>query len=564
MFKKNKILKMLCFFLVWGTYCAIAVSAEQEQQAKDKILQHVDTLINTGSTQDAENSKIKDINQELTTDDAQEKLRQILGGTDVQFEAALADLYSATQFMPIWVDKSAEKAFLQQYVVWALSGVASSAADTLAQISQVDQRMLRDILLSDAFLNYLYYQENIQKSATRWLYGNSGYQAALPSQSKVDSWKKAIENKQMAEFVQALLPSNSRYKQVVEKVLASLPDHMEPSISVSSTLKLGIQSPDVINLATILQKKGLLSEAHHSHSYDVELLAAVKQFQEKNGLAADGIIGAKTRHLLNQNPTNNLYKLSINAQRLSVLPDEINGIFVNIPTYQLNYYRDGQIVLQSKVIVGKKNRQTPIMSSRLSNIVVNPPWNAPERNINEDIIPKVRQDPSYIYRKGYTIIDSKGNVIDPYTIDWENMTVKNFPYRLRQAPGGDSALGSYKFNMPSTDAIYLHDTPLKGLFGRHDRALSSGCVRIYKSDELASLLLGENGWSNERKQQVLESKKTTSANLSKRDDVYLYYVTAWIEDGEMYTAPDIYDHDGMPEKTDINWKNVKQMLLITP
>ncbi|EJS90278.1 hypothetical protein AAUPMB_02811, partial [Pasteurella multocida subsp. multocida str. Anand1_buffalo] len=153
-----------------------------------------------------------------------------------------------------------------------------------------------------------------------------------------------------------------------------------------------------------------------------------------------------------------LYKIAINAQRLRVIPTFDNGLFVNIPSYQLHYYRDGKLILTSKVIVGKKARKTPVLYSKLSDVVVNPPWNTPTRLINEDIIPRVRKDPSYIYRNGYTIIDSKGKTIDPYTIDWENMTAKKFPYRLRQAPG-DSALGNFKFNMPSSDAIYLHDTP---------------------------------------------------------------------------------------------------------
>ncbi|TNH06922.1 L,D-transpeptidase [Testudinibacter sp. TR-2022] len=423
--------------------------------------------------------------------------------------------------------------------------------------------MQRDILLSDAFLNYLHYQENLKKYSTKWLYGNSGYKAALPSQLGLENWKKAITDGRLAAFVQHLAPTNKQYQQTADKVLVSLPDNMGSSVTVNETLKPGVRSADVKNLAILLQSKGFLSADYSANDdiYGDELLAAVKGFQAKNGLTADGIVGAGTRNVLNQNLSNNLYKLSINAQRLGLLPNKTDGIFVNIPTYQLYYYRDGQLVLQSKVIVGKKDRQTPVMYSRLSNVVVNPPWNAPVRNINQDIIPKVRQDPSYIYRKGYTIIDGQGRTIDPYTIDWENMTAKNFPYRLRQAPGGDSTLGSYKFNMPSSDAIYLHDTPSKGLFARNDRALSSGCVRVHKSDELASLLLGENGWSAERKNQVLASKKTTSANLSKRDDVYLYYVTAWVDNGKIHTVPDIYGHDKKLAKTDVNWKAIKQILL---
>ncbi|WP_235424678.1 L,D-transpeptidase family protein [Chelonobacter oris] len=573
MFTKNKVLYLS---LIGSLLCSAPAFSEQPvteratnevqpqaQQVADVAVQVAETAtqVETEESQEAEaESAVETAAQLAATQMAQEKLQQILGETNVQFATELAELYAENRFSPIWENKAAEKRFLQHYVVWVLSGVSGYAAEELSLISQTTDPMIRDILLSDAFLNYLYYQENLKKSSTKWLYGSSGYKAGLPSQDRLADWKKSIADGELNAFVESLIPTSRRYRQAAEKVLQSLPDSIGSSITVSETLKPGMQTADVKNLAAILKEKGFLAADYNSDIYHDELLDAVKRFQAENGLTADGIVGAGTRNVLNRNLSSNLYKLSINAQRLSILPDQTNGIFVNIPTYQLRYYRDGKLVLDSKVIVGKKDRQTPVMSSRLSNVVVNPPWNAPVRNINQDIIPKVRQDPSYIYRKGYTIIDGKGRTIDPYTIDWENMTVKNFPYRLRQAPGGDSALGNYKFNMPSSDAIYLHDTPSRGLFARHDRALSSGCVRVHKADELATLLLQENGWSNERKKQVLASKKTTSANLTKRDDVYLYYVTAWVDNGKIYTAPDIYGHDRKLAKTNVNWKAVKAML----
>ena len=251
-------------------------------------------------------------------------------------------------------------------------------------------------------------------------------------------------------------------------------------------------------------------------------------------------------------------KLAINAQRLRVIPDFHNGIFVNIPSYKLQYYRDGNLTLESRVIVGKDERRTPVMYSKLSSVVVNPPWNAPTRLINEDLLPKMKADPSYITAHNYSILDSAGNVIDPYSINWASIGNK-FPYRVRQA-AGDSALGNYKFNMPSSDAIYLHDTPNHGLFSRKDRALSSGCVRVEKSDQLASILLKEAGWSDERKKNVLESKKTVSAPIRSENPVFIYYVTSWVENGNIQALPDIYKYDGLMNFSGINWNVVKKYL----
>ncbi|HHF0189422.1 TPA: L,D-transpeptidase family protein [Haemophilus influenzae] len=251
-------------------------------------------------------------------------------------------------------------------------------------------------------------------------------------------------------------------------------------------------------------------------------------------------------------------KLAMNAQRLRVIPDFHNGIFVNIPSYKLQYYRDGDLILESRVIVGTDSRRTPVMYSKLSNVVVNPPWNAPIRLINEDLLPKMKADPNYITEHNYSILDNQGNVVDPASIDWESIGNK-FPYRVRQA-AGDSALGNYKFNMPSSDAIYLHDTPNRGLFNRKNRALSSGCVRVEKSDQLASILLKEAGWTETRKNTVLASKKTTSAPIRSDNPVFLYYVTAWIENGNIVNLPDIYGYDRQINLAEINWDLVKKYL----
>lgn len=382
----------------------------------------------------------------------------------------IAKIYAERAFQPIWRDASAKQLFLQEYALLAVSKLAPQIVKNLNNIeSAVENPQKQDILLTNAFLDYLYFTDGLKKNGQTWLYSKGSYKSGVPSESRVAQWLEAVSQGSVVDFLKNMAQPNKRYTQTVQGLLNF------------------IDQPDV----------------------KAETLA----------------------------------KLAVNIQRLRVIPEFEQGLFVNIPSYHLEYYRDGKKVLTSRVIVGKQARKTPVMYSKLSNIVVNPPWNAPVRLINEDLIPKVRKDPSYIYRNGYTIIDSKGKTIDPYTIDWENMTAKKFPYRLRQAPGGDSALGNYKFNMPSSEAIYLHDTPSRGLFQKKNRALSSGCVRVEKSDELATLLLNEAGWSTDKKSQVLKSQKTTSVGIRSDNPVYLYYVTAWVEEGKVKTLADIYDYD---------------------
>lgn len=404
------------------------------------------------------------------------------------FKQKIAELYADNNYQSLWNDKQSIRQFLYDYSALAISGVSKSSWEQLVKLDAAPLNSLeRDILLTDSFLDYLYYADNLNKFAQKWLYDKGYYATTLPADERIEAWLSALKQSRSLDFLNSLSNHNYLYNQT----LASLPNYMA-------------------------------------------------NLNDKNALAK-------------------LYKMAANIQRLRVIPEFKNGLFVNIPSYKLYYYRNGELVLDSKVIVGKKERKTPVMYSKLSNVVVNPPWNAPIRLINEDIIPKVRKDPSYIYRNGYTIIDSKGRTIDPYTIDWENMTAKKFPYRLRQVPG-DSALGDFKFNMPSSDAIYLHDTPNRGYFARKDRALSSGCVRVEQSNQLATILLKESGWTEQRRDNTLKSRKTVSVNISSENPVFLYYVTSWVENGVEHNLPDIYGYDRVPKLDHIDWNLIKKYL----
>ncbi|HEJ9095082.1 L,D-transpeptidase [Serratia odorifera] len=282
--------------------------------------------------------------------------------------------------------------------------------------------------------------------------------------------------------------------------------------------------------------------------YSSELVEGVKRFQKWQGLSTDGIIGVRTREWLNVSPQMRASLLALNIQRLRILPGRVsNGIMVNIPNYSLVYYQNGNEVLSSRVIVGRPSRKTPMMSSALNNVVVNPPWNVPTTLVREDIVPKAMRDANYFRKHGYTVLSGWSNdaeVIDPSMIDWNMVSARNFPYRIRQAPGATNSLGRFKFNMPSSDAIYLHDTPNHNLFQKDIRALSSGCVRVNKASDLANMLLQDAGWNNSRVSSTLKQGNTTYVNVRQHIPVKLYYLTAWVsDDGKPQFRTDIYNYD---------------------
>ncbi len=147
---------------------------------------------------------------------------------------------------------------------------------------------------------------------------------------------------------------------------------------------------------------------------------------------------------------------------------------------------------------------------------------------------------------GYTVLrgwNSK-ETIDPWQVDWATITASNLPFRFQQAPGARNSLGRYKFNMPSSDAIYLHDTPNHNLFQKDTRALSSGCVRVNKASELANMLLQDAGWNDTRISDALKQGDTRYVNIRQNIPVNLYYLTAFVgPDGRTQYRTDIYNYD---------------------
>lgn len=329
---------------------------------------------------------------------------------------------------------------------------------------------------------------------------------------------------------------------------ATVQANVDNNVVVSPSAMPSENNPQSAVPQNVGNVQGTVAPINADNVYTPDLVAALKRFQTWQGLEADGAIGTRTREWLNVSPQRRASLLALNIQRLRLLPDDMhNGIMVNIPNYSLAYYVNGNEILSSRVIVGRPDRKTPLMRSALNNVVLNPPWNVPTTLVRKDIVPKVKQDPMYLYKHNYTLLSgwsSDAQVVDPSMIDWSMVSAASFPYRIRQAPGPTNSLGRYKFNMPSSDAIYLHDTPNHGLFQKDIRALSSGCVRVNRASDLANLLLQDVGWNDTRISSTLKEGDTRYVSIRHRIPVNLYYLTAWVaDDGQPQFRTDIYNYD---------------------
>ena len=485
----------------------------------------------------------------------------------------LAALYAARGQKPMWENREAVQAFQQQLAEVAIGGFQPQFTTWVELLTNPDVTgMARDVVLSDAMMGYLQFVAGIQAKGQRWLYSDKPYALATPAISVINQWQSALDNGSLPAFIATLAPHHPQYAAMHQSLLTLVADSRPwPEMTGTASLRPGQWSNDVPALREILQRNGMLESGAEislpdgnaavsplaepapkkkpaaREAYDRTLVEAVKRFQAWQGLHADGVIGKSTRDWLNVTPAQRAGLLALNIQRLRLLPSTLStGIMVNIPEYSLVYYLNGNEVLSSRVIVGRPDRKTPMMSSALNNVVVNPPWNVPPTLARKDILPKLWNDPTYLERHGYTVLrgwNSK-EPIDPTMVDWATITPSNLPFRFQQAPGVTNSLGRYKFNMPSSDAIYLHDTPNHALFQKQARALSSGCVRVNKSSELANMLLQDAGWSDTRISDALKQGDTRYVNIRQNIPVNLYYLTAFVgADGRTQYRTDIYNYD---------------------
>jgi len=229
-------------------------------------------------------------------------------------------------------------------------------------------------------------------------------------------------------------------------------------------------------------------------------------------------------------------------------------IWVNLPGFYLKLWDHDTLVLESKVIVGKPATRTPVLFSQITDMVTYPQWTIPESIIKKDILPAMKKDPGYLARKGYNLVDSKGEVVDPYTVKWAKYS-KGIPWKVMQGSGDDNALGIFKFNFNNPFSVYLHDTNQRYLFKNSARALSHGCVRVQNWEELAFYIARNDSLNQTGARKLaynVDSIKTWLANkdrkriiVKNRLPLFIGYYTCEVKNNKIVFYDDIYNDDRM-------------------
>lgn len=278
----------------------------------------------------------------------------------------------------------------------------------------------------------------------------------------------------------------------------------------------------------------------------------VRTFQARHGLVVNGQVDEATWYALNVPASQRLQQLYLNFTRVQGMANRLNDryVVVNIPAATIEAVAGGMVEQRHTAVVGRVDRATPILASKIHQINFNPYWHVPKSLVERDLTKYMLEDPQYLAKQNIFIYDGKGNVIDPSTINWSNIgNAVNYMYR--QEPGAENSMGHCKINFYNPHDVYLHDTPTKAMFGENARFHSSGCVRVEGVNQLVNWLLRDNGdWDQNKVDSTFDSLQRLDVEVKARVPIHTTYITAWANrQGTVSFRDDVYNFDAQGKVT---------------
>ncbi len=490
----------------------------------------------------------------------------------IYYRPILSKFYQKRDFNPLWtldngLTSQADQLFSaieqaeldglisEDYHLHQLKPLISDYKQALQQKQPFDleKQADLDLLLTDAFLlfsSHLLSGRVIPNAVdSTWLFCNPVSDITLILNS--NAYSSRIES-----FFDGLRPAHAAYYRLRNALQIYLDIQKKggwPSIPSGPSLRFG----DIHDRVDKIRKRLIITKDIDPPArnikpaeFDDSLMKGIQRFQKRHGIEPDGVAGAVTVAAMNVPVEDRIRQIELNMERWRWIPRDLGSryILVNIADYSLAVVENQTTVLDMRVVVGKAYRRTPVFSEKMKFLVLNPFWNIPIKIAVEDKLPIIQKNPLYLTQHHIKVFENwSGDApeINPVIIDWYRVNPNYFPYRLRQDPGPSNALGRIKFMFPNKFAVYLHDTPQRGLFKRASRDFSSGCIRIEKPVELAKYLLqNDPQWPDQKIMGTIESGVTTVVRIKDPIPVHLLYWTAWVtEKGTIHFGNDIYDRD---------------------
>ncbi len=329
-----------------------------------------------------------------------------------------------------------------------------------------------------------------------------------------------------------------------------------PKLPGRITLRPGDSHESVVILRKRLKMtRDLPANARGDYAFDDNVVEAVKRFQRRNGLEPTGVVYGITLRSLNVPAKTRLRQLQANLARIQALLPKLTGspkyIIMNSASFELQGIQNGRVAITSRVISGKRATPTPDVSAQVRAINILPYWHVPRTIAKRALIPAIRKNPSYLYKERIRVFSAfGGDEVDPSTVNWWGPEATR--YVFRQDPGPQNALGVLRFDMPNKHIVYMHDTPMKNLFGYFERAYSAGCVRLQNFLNVADwLIAGQGSWTTARIQAVVASGKPQTIKLAHPVPVHFIYLTAWVTNGVVEFRNDLYNLDDAAPKGNV-------------
>ncbi|MEN8180707.1 MAG: L,D-transpeptidase family protein [Pseudomonadota bacterium] len=410
---------------------------------------------------------------------------------------------------------------------------------TLAESAKVD------ILLTEAFLRAMYHLY-YGKSDPQGVDPDNNFGQARDGKDRSKLLLNWVRKARIGDAYRWARPKSPRYdllKRGLVRYQRIKAAGGWPQIPKGKTLKPGESNSRVAMIRRRLTATGDLASANGSNHYDGGLEQGVKRFQKRHGLAVDGAIGPGTLRSMNVSVDKRINQIRVNLERQRWILHEEKGEFlaVDIAGFMIYWFKNGNLIWQEQVQVGKKFTNTPIFKDKIEYIDFNPTWTIPPGILRRTILPAMKKDPSYLSRKGYKLLSRSGQRMDPYSVNWKSLS--RFPYMVRQPPGRKNALGIVKFMFPNKHHVFLHDTNHRDYLARQVRTTSSGCIRLRNPLDLAEKLLAKQGWNRGRINKVIASGKTRRVKLQKPMRILIFYSTAWADNSAVHFKDDIYKRD---------------------
>lgn len=359
--------------------------------------------------------------------------------------------------------------------------------------------------------------------------------------------KQQFSSQSINEFTVALEPANKDYHELKAALRSFLP-------KASMRSYTWVKTKDSLLLRKLVYKRiseeDSLKIQPNSKPDSTAVANAIKKYQKRKKLKEDGKISTQLVNLLNNTDKEKFIRVAITLDKykmLPALPEEY--IWVNLPSYFMEVRKGDSVTFTSKIICGKPVTKTPQLTSAISDMITYPKWTIPESIIKKEILPGLKRNAAYTQKRGYSIVDLKGNEISPSSVNWAKYK-NSIPYKVVQGSGDANALGVIKFNFANPYAVYLHDTNQRYLFDRKGRALSHGCVRVHKWRELAYYLLRRDSLADSTQYTPVDSLDSWLAQKIKKGirvrqqlPLFIRYFSAEGREGKLFLHEDIYEED---------------------